>query len=327
MRKLLKAVGALLGLLAAILLVVWYLVTVPIWTGAISREAMTSPEHLRQHVITISDKIGGRPFNRLDRLDETADYIFERFSPYGTPRFQDYEVQGQIYKNVILRLKGTANCESGLVVIGAHYDTQGDKPGADDNASGVAGVLELARAIKTHPLPCDVELAAYSLEEPPYFRTPNMGSHHHAQSLKTRDTPIALMISIEMIGYFSDEPNSQHYPVPAMSVSYGNRGDFIAIVGDLDNRASIRAVTRSFLQTDRIKTQAISAPSFVQGIDFSDHQNYLKFDYPAIMVTDTAFYRNANYHRPTDTHDTLDYEKMAAVTDSVYYALKDVMAQ
>lgn len=315
----------LVGLLMCVLLVVWYLVTVPVWTGAIPREAFTNAERLRQHVIVLSKEIGGRPFGRTDQLDEAADYIFESFSPFGTPSFQEYDVHGQTYKNVILTLKGSLPCKSGLYVVGAHYDTQGEKPGADDNASGVAGLIELARAIKDRPLACDVELVAYSLEEPPNFRTPNMGSHQHAQPLKDRDESVALMISLEMIGYFSDEPDSQLYPAPAMDIAYGDRGDFIGIVGDMGNRGSIRKVKQSFIRTGRIKTRAISAPSFVPGIDFSDHQNYLKFDYPAIMVTDTSFYRNANYHKLTDTHDTLDYERMSAVVDSTYFALKDVI--
>ena len=325
MRILIKIIAALAGFLASALLIAWYLVTVPVWTGTISREAFTDAEKLRQHVIVLSEEIGGRPFGRTDRLDEAADFIFESFSPFGTPRFQEYDVRGEIYKNVILRISGNRYCESHYYVVGAHYDTHGDNPGADDNASGVAGLIELARAIKENPLPCDVELVAYSLEEPPNFRTPNMGSHHHAQSLKSRGVPVTVMISLEMIGYFSDEPDSQLYPAPGMSVAYGDRGDFIGVVGDLGSRGSIRRVKQSFLKTGRIKTRAISAPSFIAGIDFSDHQNYLKFDYPAIMITDTSFYRNANYHQLTDTHDTLDFERMSAVVDSVYYALKDVI--
>ncbi len=325
MKTLAKIIAVLVGLLASAVLGAWYLVTVPVWTSPISRDALTSADRLRDHVIALSEGIGGRSHNQLDRLDKAADYIFQQFETFDTPLFQDYEARGQAYKNVILRLKGTQDCGNHHYVVGAHYDTEGDKPGADDNASGVAGLIELARAIKQHPLPCDVELVAYSLEEPPNFRTPNMGSHHHAYALEQRSAPPTLMISLEMIGYFSDESNSQHYPVDAMKYAYGDQGDFIGIVGDMDNRGPIRDVKRSFLQTNRIKTKAISAPSFVEGIDFSDHRNYVKFGFPAIMVTDTAFYRNANYHRLTDTHDTLDYQRMSAVVDSVYYVLKDII--
>ncbi len=327
MRRLLKIFAVLAALAVGILVVVWYLITVPVWAMADTREALTNSDQLREHVVAISHEIGSRPHNRLDKLDDTADYIFERFSLIGTPQFQEYEARGQTYKNVVLQLKGNQYCESDLYVVGAHYDTHDFTPGADDNASGVAGLIELARAIAERPLPCDVELVAYSLEEPPNFRTPNMGSFHHAQSLKKRGVPLTLMISLEMIGYFSDEPDSQNYPAPIMKHAYGDRGDFIGVIGDLDNRSHIRALKRSFIETGRVKTKAISAPSFVQGIDFSDHLNYIKFDFPAIMVSDTSFYRNANYHRATDTFDTLDYEKMAAVVDSVYYALLDVIGQ
>ena len=275
----------------------------------------------------MSHEIGPRPHNRPGKLNETADYIFENFDQFGTPRFQEYEARGQDYKNVILRLKGQAYCESELFVVGAHYDTHLDNPGADDNASGVAGLIELARAISERPLPCDVELVAYSLEEPPNFRTTNMGSFHHAQSLKKNGWPLVRMISLEMIGYFSDEPGSQHYPVPALRHVYGNRGDFIGVIGDTTSRDLIRDLKVSFVKTGRIKTKAISAPSFIEGIDFSDHQNYLKFGFAAVMVTDTAYFRNANYHQMSDTYDTLDYDKMSAVVDSVYFALKDVTGQ
>lgn len=325
MRLIVKSILGLIALSLCILGATWYLITAPVWTKPEGRNALSDASRLRLHVVTLATEIGGRPYLRTDKLNEAAAYIFEQFDTFGEPRFQEYNLQGQKYKNVTLRLQGNEYCETRHYVVGAHYDTFDNLPGADDNASGVAGLIELARAIHDTPLPCDIELVAYTLEEPPNFRTPNMGSHHHAESLARRGVPVALMISLEMIGYFSDEPNSQHYPVPAMKYAYGDRGDFIGIVGDLDNRGMIADVKRSFVKTDRIRTEAISAPSFVEGIDFSDHQNYIKFGFPAIMVTDTAFYRNANYHRPTDTPDTLDYTRMAAVVDSVYYALKDII--
>ena len=327
MRKFLKIVSVLAGLLICVGLAGWYLVAVPVGAELTPRGVSTSSERLREHVVAISDEIGPRPHNRLGRLNETADYIFEKFNQFGTPQFQEYGAWGQLYKNVVLRLKGQEYCEGELFVVGAHYDTHLDTPGADDNASGVAGLIELSRAIKDRPLPCDVELVAYSLEEPPNFRTTNMGSFHHAQSLKESGWPSVRMISLEMIGYFSDEPGSQNYPVSAMKHIYGDHGDFIGIVGDLTSRDLIRDLKQSFLKTGRIKTQAISAPSFVEGIDFSDHQNYLKFGFPAAMVTDTAYFRNENYHRVSDTYDTLDFDKMSAVVDSIYFALKDGIGQ
>jgi len=327
MKMLIKIIVVLSGLLLCTVLAGWYLVAAPVWTEVTPRDALASSERLRGHVITLSREIGPRPHNRPDKLNETADYIFENFNQFGTPRFQEYGARGQAFKNVVLRLKGQEYCESELFVVGAHYDTHLDNPGADDNASGVAGLIELARAIKERPLPCDVELVAYSLEEPPNFRTPNMGSFHHAQSLKKSGQPSVRMISLEMIGYFSDEPGSQHYPVPALRHVYGDRGDFIGVVGDLTSRDLIRDLKRSFVETGRIKTKAISAPSFVEGIDFSDHQNYIKFGFPAVMITDTAYFRNANYHRMSDTYDTLDYDKMSAVVDSVYFAMKDAIGR
>lgn len=211
------------------------------------------------------------------------------------------------------------------LVIGAHYDTCGNQPGADDNASGVAGVTELIRLLKAHAgnLNRRVELVAYATEEPPFFATEEMGSAFHARTLKKEGAEIDLMVSLEMIGFFSDAPNSQRYPMPGLSLYYPSKGNFIAVVGQAGARALVRNVTSALNRTGRIGVYSINAPASVPGVDLSDHRNYWAEGYPAVMITDTASFRNANYHTAGDRPETLDYEKMAAVVDGVFGLITD----
>ena len=171
MRLIVKSILGFIVLSLCILGATWYLVTAPVWTKPEARNPLSDANRLRQHVVTLATDIEGRPYIRPDKLDEAAAYIFDQFEAFGEPRFQEYNLQGRTYKNVTLRLRGTQSCKTRHYVVGAHYDTFGSLPGADDNASGVAGLIELARAIHDTPLPCDVELVAYTLEEPPNFRT------------------------------------------------------------------------------------------------------------------------------------------------------------
>jgi Zn-dependent M28 family amino/carboxypeptidase len=168
-----------------------------------------------------------------------------------------------------------------------------------------------------------VDLVAYSLEELPYFRTENMGSAVHARSLKEAQVKVEVMICLEMIGYFTSEENSQAYPTDLLKTIYPTRGDFIAVIGRLGQGDTVTKVKRSMLENSTIPVQSISAPASLRGIDFSDHQNYWKAGWEAVMITDTSFYRNPNYHQSTDTIDTLDFEKMEQVMEGVYGAVTE----
>lgn len=207
-----------------------------------------------------------------------------------------------------------------VIIVGAHYDTYANLPGADDNASGVAGLLELAKLLSTATLPTQVHLVAYTLEEPPYFATQHMGSYVHAASLQELD--VKLMISLEMIGYFSEEENSQRYPINAMKLLYPSKGNFIAIVDEITGQrgAELKAAINKYTG---LPAHSINAPRAMRGIDFSDHRNYWAFGIPAVMVTDTAFYRNDAYHTAEDTHDRLNYELMAEVVYGVFKYLAE----
>jgi Zn-dependent M28 family amino/carboxypeptidase len=206
-----------------------------------------------------------------------------------------------------------------IIVVGAHYDAYGGLPGADDNASGVAGLLELNRllALETSAgltLDKQVILVAYTLEEPPIYASNGMGSVIHAESL--RDKQVDLMISLEMIGYYDDETGSQFYPIGALGWIYPNTGHFITVVDELFSTAGAK-LKKTLNQQGLIEAYSINAPTAIPGIDFSDHRSYWAHDMPAIMVTDTAFYRNQNYHTTGDTYDTLDYQRMSYVVSGV----------
>ena len=223
------------------------------------------------------------------------------------------------YKNIILQL-GPSTADR--IVVGAHYDAFGAFPGADDNASAVAGLIELAHLLDGKSLPIMVELVAFTLEEPPFFRTDKMGSAVHAASMKSEGISIRMMISLEMIGYFSDDDNSQLYPLTLLKYFYPTTGDWIAVIGDLSSCGAVRSVKIPMAQATELPVYSFNAPpNLVPGIDFSDHLNYWNNDYPAVMVTNTAFNRNQNYHTLHDTADRLDYERMALVVEGVYEAV------
>jgi Zn-dependent M28 family amino/carboxypeptidase len=278
-----------------------------------------SHETLRAHVTTLASGPGSRNYKDTEALNRAAEYIQQEFSTYSdSVHVQYYSVNGVTYQNIIAFF-GDPTKER--IVIGAHYDVCGDQPGADDNASGVAGLLELARMLKDTQSRYCIELVAYTLEEPPYFRTAYMGSYIHASSLKQNGIRVKGMISLEMIGYFDDRKGSQAYPLGIMKLFYGSRGNYISIVKQFGQGSFGRKFKRTFKRSRAIITKSVTAPSFVPGIDFSDHLNYYAFGYNALMITDTAFYRNNRYHESSDTPDTLDYEKMASVVNAVFAAV------
>jgi Zn-dependent M28 family amino/carboxypeptidase len=222
------------------------------------------------------------------------------------------------YKNVIASF-GIANARR--IIVGAHYDVCGNQQGADDNASGVTGLLELARLLSHQPLKKRIDLVAYTLEEPPYFRTEQMGSYVHAKSLLDIKDQVEGMVCLEMIGCFKDQEDSQQYPVDALKAMYGTKGDFITLVQKSANSPFAKQFARQYKNTGVIKTEEFVGPVTMPGIDFSDHFNYWNFGFGALMITDTSFYRNKNYHQPGDTIDKLDLNRMSKVIDGVYLTL------
>jgi hypothetical protein len=276
-----------------------------------------------QHIKTITKTDGYRNYENITLLNKTAKYIFSVFQQYAdTTYYQEYQVENNVYKNVICRLGN--NNDKPLIVVGAHYDVCGDQEGADDNASGVVGLLELVRLLSKEKLNYPIEIVAYSLEEPPFFQTEYMGSYIHAKSLYDAKISVYGMVCLEMIGYFDDKYGSQSYPVKAMKLAYGKTGNFIMLIRKTGAKTFVKNFTDDFKNIAIIKTEKLKAPSKMFNIELSDHLNYWKFGYDALMVTNTAFYRNPNYHQETDTMETLNISKMMQVIDAVFQALLKV---
>ena len=281
--------------------------------------SQTDTTKLKKHLNTLIYSFGNRDYAHTPVLDSCAKYISGELKLYADSVYdQTYTAYGKTYRNVVASF---GKYGDPVLVVGAHYDVCGEQNGADDNASGVAGLLELARLLDTVKLKYRIELVAYTLEEPPFFRTELMGSYIHAQSLKTKNEKVIGMISIEMIGYFSDEKDSQHYPLSILKLIYGSRGNFITIVSKVRAEKFGRKFSREFKHSDQIKTKKFKAPAFLPGIDFSDHLNYWKLGYSALMITDTAFFRNTNYHTANDTIDRLDINRMGKVVDGIFAAV------
>ncbi len=269
--------------------------------------------NLKKTVLKLSDNIGSRGYNQKDALDQSIDYISSEFKSYGyDPHAQAYTVNGAEYQNIWVEKIGTAAPDR-TVVIGAHYDTVTGTPGADDNASGIAGLLELARLLADEQMDMTVQFVAFTLEEPPFFRSRSMGSYVYAKSLKERTADIEGMICLESIGYFNDERGSQQFPLPFFRFFYPDTANFITLVGDIHSKGFLERAKDSFEKGTALPVESLSSLSIVPGVDLSDHRSFWKFGYRAIMVTDTAFYRNPNYHGPGDTAESLDYSRMTEV--------------
>ncbi len=285
---------------------------------------VVSQERLFTDVQQLTQQPQSRSYEHPTALNAAADYIAAQFrASGGIVSEQKFNVNGQTYRNIICSF-GPEDAER--IIVGAHYDVCGDQPGADDNASGVAGLLELARLIAPTEESSDyrLDLVAYSLEEPPFFGSPNMGSFHHAASLKEQGVSVKAMICLEMIGYFSDEPNSQDYPAGVLGAAYPSVGNFIAVVGRVSDWALLRNFKAAMQANCEVDVYSINAPAIVPGVDFSDHRNYWHHGIPALMITDTAFYRNPHYHKQSDSIETLDFAKMAEVVRGVYWAISQM---
>ncbi|MCL7488058.1 MAG: M28 family peptidase [Desulfobulbaceae bacterium] len=283
---------------------------------------LADPEHLKEWVEFLAVDIGRRPAARPDLLRKAADRISAELAYFG------FEVSRQpvpyrqtAHANIIAAPPGSNDADQPLLVVGAHYDSVSRSPGADDNASGIAGLLEIARLLRAKPLP-GLRLAAFCPEEPPAYRTRKMGSYVYAESLKKANVRLKGMICLEMIGYFRDEPGSQSYPLPLMNTIYPKKGNFIAIVGNIPSTRWTRRVRKAFAAGTDLPAESLNAPAIMVGIDFSDHWSFNKFGFPAAMVTDTAFYRNPHYHLASDLPATLDYTRMAKVVDGLAAAVR-----
>ena len=279
-------------------------------TQALLRDA------LEDHVTALAGHIGERNIWRYAALRDSADYIKDRFREAGyRPQVQSYQVDGKAVGNIEVERRG-AKPSAPIIVVGAHYDTVPGSPGANDNGSGVAALLELARLFRERPVAKTLRFVAFVNEEMPFFNTGNMGSQIYARRSKQRGERVEAMLSLETIGYYTDAPESQFYPFP-FSYFYPSTGNFVGFVGNLGSSSLVRRAVRTFRTTTAFPSEAVAAPGWITGIGWSDHISFWQSGFPAIMITDTALFRYAHYHSRHDTPDKLDYGRLARVVEGM----------
>jgi len=289
----------------------------------LSTEESAISFNLNKHVANFAGVIGERNVIAYEPLQKTAQYIEDALKNQGYEvKSQEYVVQMRKVRNLIAEIHGDARANE-IVIIGAHYDTVFECPGADDNTSGVAALLELARLLKNSHPARTVRFVAFVNEEPPHFQTENMGSWVYAKEAHRQKENIVAALSIETIGMYSDAEGSQQYPDGFKSL-YPSQGNFIGFVGNLSSRGLVRDAVRSFRESEQFPSEGSAVPGSIPGVGWSDHWSFWQEGYPAIMVTDTAPFRNKNYHEPTDTPDTLDYGRMARVVHGLVKVVTDL---
>jgi len=283
-------------------------------------------DRLGGHIGVLAGEIGERNLWRYEALKASASYIERSFQAMGYQvASHHHEAQGKAVRNLEATLPG-ASASDEIVVIGAHYDSVVGSPGANDNATGVAALLEIARLLAQEKPARSLRFAAFVNEEPPFFYTQEMGSRVYARRARERGEKIVAMLSLETIGYYADAKGSQRYPFP-FSLFYPDTANFIGFVGNLASRDLVRACVASFRSRTAFPSEGLAAPGWMEGIHWSDHWSFWQEGYPAIMVTDTAPYRYAHYHARSDTPDKIDYERLARVVAGLAGVALDLAAK
>lgn len=268
----------------------------------------------------LAGTIGERNVWHFEALRRAASYIKDRLASSGyEPSVQSYDVHKVPVENIEASLRGTSDADA-IVVVGAHYDTVTDCPGANDNATGIAATLELARRFAGAPRAKTIRFVAFVNEEPPFFQTPHMGSVVYASAAKARGEKIVAMLSLETMGYYSDERGSQQYP-PPLNLLFPDTGNFIGFVSNLGSARLLRTAQRAFKARTSFPIQSAPAPESLAGVGWSDQWAFWQAGFPAIMVTDTAPYRYPWYHTAQDTPDRIDFEKLAQVVDGLEHVV------
>jgi Zn-dependent M28 family amino/carboxypeptidase len=308
--------------LGVVLLVIlagsWFMTVMPgrSWSGPLpplTGEQQLIHDNLKRHVAELAGQIGERNVWRPAALAAAAGYIRKTLEEAGyAVSLQPFTSRGLTVNNIEAVLPGGIAADESIVA-GAHYDSVVGTPGANDNASGVAALLELARLLAGTALPRTVHFVAFANEEAPFFYGDEMGSKRYADRARAQGERIAAMLSLETIGYYTDQPASQRYPFP-FSLFYPDTGNFIGFVGDLSSWRLVRRATGAFRASTAFPSEGVAAPRATKGVHWSDHWSFWQAGYPAIMVTDTALYRYPHYHAATDTTERLDYTGLARVT-------------
>jgi Zn-dependent M28 family amino/carboxypeptidase len=306
------------------LMLTWSRAALPENTPAMNRAMNPSApilaDRLRGHVSHLAAEIGERNVFRPDALHATADYIRRVWAS------QNYQVNSQYYQAMGVKSENLEVVRTGktkpeeIILVGAHYDTVRGSPGADDNASGIAALLELTRLFATLETARTLRFVAFVNEEPPFFFWSQMGSGVYAEAAKARGENIRLMISLEMLGSYSEKPGSQSYP-PLLRYFYPDRANFIAMVSNRASRKELNRLVAAFKSHSDFPVESLATFEIVPGVAWSDHLSFWRAGYPALMITDTAFYRNPVYHTADDTPEKLNYPAMARMVEGLFHAL------
>lgn len=294
--------------------------------SALDGEGSRSRQRIERHVHMLAHQIGPRHLNRHGALERAAEYIEENWRQQGYEvQRQPFRVQGREVHNLAVQIRGGKRAEQ-VVVIGAHYDTVPGTPGANDNASGIAALLEISRELAGIRGKRTLRFVAFVNEEPPYFKTNQMGSLVYARRCKKAADRVVAMLSLETIGYYTDAPGSQQYPFP-FNLLYPDTGNFIAVVGNVSSRTLVRRVVRLLREHARLPSEGAAVPGFIPGVGWSDHWSFWRAGYPAAMVTDTAPYRYPHYHMPQDTPDKLDFVRLTKVVAGLVRVVDNLVSQ
>lgn len=289
-------------------------------------ERLEMAERLRAHVETLCRHPAGRNHVEKQGLAAARDYIAAQFEAAGYDvKYQFYPVGDDQFANLEVTRRGRTQPEE-IVVVGAHYDAVMGSPGANDNGSGVAALLELAARFGAADPARTIRFVAFVNEEPPHFYYDTMGSAVYARNAAARRDRIVAMYSLETIGYFRDEAGSQRYPFP-FNLFYPDSGNFVGFVGNLRSRGLVTRSLAAFRAHARFPSEGVAAPAFIPGVDWSDHRSFWQHGYPALMITDTAPYRYPYYHSAQDTPDKVDYEKMVPLVLGLEAMLQQLLSE
>lgn len=282
---------------------------------------------LYSHIHILSNEIGPRSFSKFSALEATSNYISSQIEQGNNKLIiQKYLCEKKCVQNLIFEKPGQTLPDE-VIIIGAHYDTSEDTPGADDNATSIAAIIELIHLLKNYINHRTIRFVAFALEEPPFFGTDKMGSHIYAKSCHEKSENIIGMIALEMLGFYSDKNKSQKFPSPDMKGKIPSKGNFAAVVGNSSSRHLAKLFSEHLTEASLMNIENIIASPYLPGVNLSDHSSFWKFNYPAIMITDTGYFRNPNYHQAEDTIDTLNFKYFTKLVFSLEFAIKKLDQQ
>jgi Zn-dependent M28 family amino/carboxypeptidase len=278
---------------------------------------------LRGHVFVLADEIGERNIWLPKKLAAAAAYIEKTWQEQNfMVQRQEYDARGVKSANLIIEIPGNSRAGE-IVIVGAHYDSVLGSPGANDNGTGVASLLEISRLLSGSNNARTIRLVAFTNEEPPFFLRRHMGSRIYASRLRQQQEDIVGMLSLETMGFYSEAPHSQEYPFP-FSFFYPDSANFIGFVANLRSRHLMRLSLAAFRRTTRFPSEGTAAPGWITGIGWSDHWSFWREGYRAIMVTDTAFFRYEHYHTRQDTPEKIDYDRLARVSTGLTEVVREL---